>query len=926
MDFFAAKSPKQSPLSTIKTKRLLTPSLKKLYAGFLLVICLVNSAAHAQTKDDLNTIVEHHRKIILLLSKSDARDDVVAHDTFIARNYYYLKRELLEAYELAIVGSDDDSKPSFKVLRTKTINTLVHYIEQDEIHAGDQLAFTDLVDAILYEHQVAPFLSIEHLMKLKRIEQDLEKIQDAYGSKLKDLYGLLGTRGKTIEKWDDYLSYLQSHYPRKQIRNQFNNQQTQLSAPATRGKGAKSKKKDPNLVWGFGIPEKTVVLTFDDGPHYRHTDTILDTLKEYDAHAYFFAVGKNFGIENKNKKLSLKNNATKLKRAIKEGHRLGNHSFTHRILTKLEANEQKKEMSDTNTLLKLISGKDNTVFRPPYGSKNDGLQKITTDLGMRSIMWNIDSMDWGDPLAESIVERVMSHLSKNKRGIILFHDIHKQTVKALPSLLKKLKEEGYKIVDIDGNAFNTPKKVLTPKTPKTPKTPEVVKSSYYRESWAVIVGINAYEEWPKLSYAVNDAKAIEEKLINQFGFKKDHVFSLYDEDATRDNITDLLANKMADPRMVSPDDRVFIFYAGHGMTRKLPSGRDLGYLIPVDAAYDKFHSRSISMTHLRDFSEMIPAKHVYYIMDSCYSGIALTRGGAGSAAHSSYLDEITSRHARQILTAGGANQEVADGGLNGHSIFTWTLLQGMEGNADLDNNDIITASELGAYVAPIVANNSNQTPAFGNLLGSAGGEFIFELKPKIKPATEKTDAKPSGKHAKALQALQQELAKIREHNNILQLELASLRSQTANTAVRSRTGNMNSSQYNHLPPKERKSLSLKHHKTGLALYKKKQFKQSLEKLKLAVELNPTNSSIVNNYGFVLYKAEKFEESLIWLEKTIELEPKRTVVYLNIADTLVKLERDKEAVAYYEHYLFLYPSSPEAEKIKGKIEKIKNLAE
>lgn len=865
-----------------------------------------------------------HQKIIYLLSDTTSRDDILEQDRFIARNFYYQKRELLESYEQAIVyednnksSSDKDNTPihgRFKN-RAEAVNTFLYFMDSENLRAGDQLAFIDLVDAILFAHNEKPFLTVTQVNKLHHLEGDLEKIQNAYGKKIQELTGLLSTRGKTIETWETYISFLQTHYSRKNIRHEFNTKDSDLKAPATRGKGDKSKQTDPNLIWGFGIPEKTVVLTFDDGPHYRHTDTILDTLKEHNAHAYFFAVGKNFGSHANNGDLALKKNAKKLERALAEGHRLGNHSFSHRVLTKLKSNEQKQEVDQTNKLLTLVSGKNNTVFRPPYGSKDAELQTLTTNLGMRSIMWNIDSEDWADPLPESIVERVMTRLKKNKRGIVLFHDIHKQTVKALPSLLTQLAKEGYSVVDIDGKPFT--KSITTINVPAT-NVPTTKKSHYYNESWAVVIGINTYTEWPKLSYAVNDARAIEEKLKEQFGFKEDHIFSLYDKDATRDNITDLLANTMADSRTIKPDDRVFIFYAGHGMTRKLPSGRDLGYIIPVDASFDKFHSRSISMTHLRDFSEMIPAKHVYYVMDSCYSGIALTRGGAGSAAQSSYLNEITSRTARQILTAGGTDQEVADGGLNGHSIFTWNLLQGMSGLADLDKNNIITASELGAYVSPIVANNSNQTPAFGNLLGSEGGEFIFELKAPEEniDTTPTTDLVPIEKYTK----LEKEIQQLTEKNNALQLLVASLQSQTNNSMPTTRS-QLSSGQFNHISPKERKRKSLQHHKDGLAQYKNKQYDAALINLKTAVELNPTDPSIVNNYGFVLFKAGQYKESLIWLEKTIELEPKRTVVYLNIADTLMQLQRETDALKYYEHYLYLFPSSPEADNIRNKMEKI-----
>jgi hypothetical protein len=80
-----------------------------------------------------------------------------------------------------------------------------------------------------------------------------------------------------------------------------------------------------------------------------------------------------------------------------------------------------------------------------------------------------------------------------------------------------------------------------------------------------------------------------------------------------------------------------------------------------------------------------------------------------------------------MLTAGGTDQLVSDGGPNGHSVFTWTLLQALGGKADLNGDGLITGTELAAYVAPAVSSVSQQTPAFGSLPGSEGGEFVFEL-------------------------------------------------------------------------------------------------------------------------------------------------------------------------------------------------------
>src|SRR5262249_18504046 len=172
------------------------------------------------------------------------------------------------------------------------------------------------------------------------------------------------------------------------------------------------------------------------------------------------------------------------------------------------------------------------------------------------------------------------------------------------------------------------------------------------------------------------------------------------------------------------------FFAGHGATRTLQDGRQIGFIVPVDADRENYYSTAISMAQLRDASDLIPAKHIYFVMDSCYSGLALSRGTGNFSRDHTYLEEVTRRTARQILTAGGADQQVADDGPSGHSVFTWALLQGLEGKADLDSNGVITASELGAYISPIVASFSKQTPMVGNLVGSEGGEFLFELQPE----------------------------------------------------------------------------------------------------------------------------------------------------------------------------------------------------
>ncbi len=257
----------------------------------------------------------------------------------------------------------------------------------------------------------------------------------------------------------------------------------------------------------------------------------------------------------------------------------------------------------------------------------------------------------------------------------------------------------------------------------------------YDKSWAVVIGINQYEnkKWSTLRYAVADALAVESKL-DELGF--DEIISLTDERATKRNIEQLLKDRL--PYVTKENDRVLVFFAGHGHTREL-HGREQGFLIPTDGDYQKnYSSTTISMEDIRNLSSKIPAKHIYYVIDACYSGLGLkppatskrdlelkSAGGSFHEGVEGYLNKITSRIAVQIITAGGKNEEAEEG--ESHGLFTEYFLKGLEGEADRNKDHILTASEIGVYTSKevSVASDNEQTPGFGWIDGE--GEFVFIL-------------------------------------------------------------------------------------------------------------------------------------------------------------------------------------------------------
>src|SRR5262249_18324134 len=256
------------------------------------------------------------------------------------------------------------------------------------------------------------------------------------------------------------------------------------------------------------------------------------------------------------------------KKALEAGHVLANHSYSHPDLTKISSDKRAHEIADTSLLLEKVIGAKPILFRPPYGSKNAEILKEVEAKGMRCVLWNIDSMDWADPIPTSVAQRALTQIKRENKGVLLMHDIHKQSVAALPLILDELAKEHFTFLLIgdehyeDVSAKNGSAGRGDGQTSKAESVGEL-PASYYRESWAVVIGINDYQSWPKLRYCVNDANSVEDVLISKFGFKKSNVIKLLNKEATREAIVAALGDKLSDPNKVGREDRVFVFFAGH---------------------------------------------------------------------------------------------------------------------------------------------------------------------------------------------------------------------------------------------------------------------------------------------------------------------------------------------------------------------------
>jgi len=867
-------------------------------------------AAIAATMDDA---VAAYRKTIVLMDDAGALDEGNRERVRTAAWILFEKnRERLDSLE-------QDLRADLTQKDSRLVEAFLARLENNaEFRDADKLAFRDVLDGLA---SVPPGQTANPALR-KRIADDVaavERIQSLYQKEISQIFAQLQTRGMKVhrEAWEHYVAFLKSKYRREEILKQL---ESQLPPAESRGGAATKSKLE---MFGTELAQNTVALTFDDGPHPRYTDQVLAILEKYGLHAVFFEVGKNLGTENEKNEITLGPIAAASYRILESGSTLGNHSYSHPVLPKLDEADLNKEINSTNALLTYILKSPPVLFRPPYGAANaDILNKIHAD-NMKTVIWNVDSEDWADPVPNSVAQRVIGEVEKQHRGIILFHDIHKTGIEALPTVIETLQSDGYKFVSWNGTAFAPP----NTRGGQTEAAPVPSATQPYHDSWAAIIGIDDYANWQKLRYAAHDALGVKDLLVQKYSFKPDHIFTLLNGEATRQNILSLLGDKLADSNKVQREDRVLVFYAGHGATRKLASGRELGYIIPVDADLTDYEGSAISMTNFQDISEAIPAKHVLFIMDSCYSGLALMRGG-GVLPSQNYLNEISRREARQMFTAGGADQQVADNGPNGHSVFTWTLLQGLDGRADLNGDGVITATELAAYVAPAVSALSHQTPAFGNLPGTEGGDFIFDLKHETEFLNE--DSAQLGDDAIKLNAeleklraqMREEERKNEELRKQLETAQAKLKQETqpaASSGGPSTTGTaavaVNPAQSAPITPPDPAAAA---NDEGMRLYKEKRYADAAAKFTEASNLQPAIALFANNAGFAFYRMGQYDEAVKWFQKAIAVDPKRAIAYLNLGDAYFELQRKSEAKDAYQKFLDLAPNSKTAPTVREKL--------
>ncbi len=380
--------------------------------------------------------------------------------------------EMLDVYYLTLKHANDPQSP-YQKANLWAVANIKDWIKSG-YNSGDQMATIVLSQAI--ETVNKHFIAANKLENLKQSDysianlsfyanrSDLE-LQNAYkqslhlsknrplrliDAKLEKEWSRFsaGAFNKTLNIRQDFKNNLRDQIKKINKNSNIRTPQGEILddlEPSPSGKGNVTGNRFPTGKWAF---------TFDDGPDPEHTQGMIDVLKKHQVHGTFFWQTQNL---IKYPKYS--------EQALKNGFHRASHSYTHAQLTKQNANGLDKEINQAVNDFAKIVGEKPTLYRCPYGACGPNGSQIRTMIAkqnMLHIFWNVDTLDWQDKNANSIFNRAKKQVDLLKRGIVLFHDVHPQSVIATDLLISYMKEK-YKIEPLNklieearGKAYYSP--------------------------------------------------------------------------------------------------------------------------------------------------------------------------------------------------------------------------------------------------------------------------------------------------------------------------------------------------------------------------------------------------------------------------------------------------------------------------------------
>ncbi len=363
----------------------------------------------------------------------------------IATEMDALKQEVLEKY----AGATKKTLIFFKAYQTKIISNVndIHYyvsVYQQKESGFEQLEFKELSHQLVFADTLQPFEIAKLFNNELAVSNFFVKkaLDEAKANGLSDEQ----TAKVTAQFMDGNWKKLDASIIQNGVRVKYkdaSDQDAEWTIPFTELFAYMNEnmipetEKDNYEAYLATVKEKLgkkrIALSFDDGPRAETTPKVLEILKKYNAHATFYIVGSH-----------VEGNESIIKQIVAEGHELGDHSYSHPLLTKKSADEVYQEVHKTSDLIAKASGGLRPMsLRPPYGGFN---KMVSEQAGIAIVNWSIDSLDWKYRDAAKAIEHIKE--TAHNGGILLMHDIHEESVEALPAVIEYLQAEGYELVTV----------------------------------------------------------------------------------------------------------------------------------------------------------------------------------------------------------------------------------------------------------------------------------------------------------------------------------------------------------------------------------------------------------------------------------------------------------------------------------------------
>jgi len=366
-------------------------------------------------------------------------------------------------------------------------------------------------------------------------------------------------------------------------------------------------------------------------------------------------------------------------------------------LDELKKEVEAKELREKDLLVKL----EKSNQRPPIvfiGSPKSGLEAEFKNISLYGVVEDDKAIERVEFFVNGVLDEKIS-----QRGIFLSSQEKPKRIEFNEKVVLRNGKNILLVKAMDSDGYVSEKAVA------------VSYTETRKNVWAVVIGINIYQNARHLKYAAKDAAAFYQYLIEKIRLPKENISYLINDQASLYEIRSVLGTYLR--RKAGKDDMVMIYFAGHGATEEdsmSPDGDGLEkYILPYDADLKNLYASALPMSEIAQIFNRIYSERLIFIADACYSGASggRTIGIRGMRANISdaFLNRISKGRGRVIITASGANEVSAEKDDLGHGVFTYYLLEGLKGKADLDKDGMITVDEIYNYVSINVPNATGQS-------------------------------------------------------------------------------------------------------------------------------------------------------------------------------------------------------------------------